>query len=582
MPPKFPFVVRDPLYGDIALTDAERVVLDSDIFQRQRGVKQLGTSFLVYPSAVQSRFVHALGNVEIVGEMVEGALNHSDPKVRTAFLQEAQKWLGQSDEDATRARVVQIARLAGMCHDLGHFPLGHVLEYAIRTAAIQKEVLGTGWDEDAGAPHEYATLALIRENAGERPPFRDLALRDAVAEVIEIAHADEDKREGPAPAVALAGLISSEIDSDRAEYLRRDNWVSGAGYGHYDLDKITNAFLLVRDEAGYSFRPSAEAVQAAEAFLIERVRSYRSLYYHPVGVVMDALVSKGLRMCFRREAETGVAPERIKILRAATESVRPSDLHYGRFADPRGYIDDAYLWQYLRRVLSALEELGSTRGDVEEREMRRLHAYLNALLRRRHLWITLWKREEAFAEESSVVLEAFCGHLATLNRGRRPTDGQVQKRMADELQKRKDRHLRPMEEHLSVLNFFAHVYANALPTLGTELEKLLQADPELGKLGTAFFVEVASRDFFHPLKRPRDYRIVSADGERLVPFGSIAPAALQAIEALWFEGIQLWMYVVTERELPEQRDLIVKRAKELLPKAAVRWFATEDLEFPLF
>jgi HD superfamily phosphohydrolase len=144
IPPPHDFVIRDPMLGDIRLTAAEKQVLDSDIFQRQRGVKQLGTSMLLYPSAVQTRFVHALGNLQIAGLMVERALDNSSPEVRTKFLASAQEWLtrlgadgeqqekkSDTSEATTRERIEQIVRIAGMCHDLGHFPMGHVLEYAL-------------------------------------------------------------------------------------------------------------------------------------------------------------------------------------------------------------------------------------------------------------------------------------------------------------------------------------------------------------------------------------------------------------------------------------------------------------------
>jgi HD superfamily phosphohydrolase len=147
---EWPFVIRDPLYGDIHLTDIERELLDSDLFQRQRGIKQLGTSMLLYPSAVQTRFVHALGNVEIVGHMFDRALGNASAGTRGAFLADARTWLArvagsssslgrriraESDLETT-VRIRQIARLAGMCHDLGHFPMGHVLEYALQDPAV--------------------------------------------------------------------------------------------------------------------------------------------------------------------------------------------------------------------------------------------------------------------------------------------------------------------------------------------------------------------------------------------------------------------------------------------------------------
>src|SRR3990172_4921500 len=90
---KPPFVIQDPMLGYVRPTEVERHVIDSDIFQRQRGIKQMGTSHLIYPSGVQNRFVHALGNLTIIGRMFSKALENSDPAVEEEFLRLCQDWL---------------------------------------------------------------------------------------------------------------------------------------------------------------------------------------------------------------------------------------------------------------------------------------------------------------------------------------------------------------------------------------------------------------------------------------------------------------------------------------------------------
>jgi HD superfamily phosphohydrolase len=597
--PSFPFVIRDPLLGDIALTPIERRVLDSDIFQRQRGIKQLGTSFLVYPSAVQSRFVHALGNLQVIGDMIEKAFRNADPDVVNAFLEAARPWLGMplADRADVRKRITQVTRIAGMCHDLGHFPMSHVLEYAIKAAGIQREVLGPDWEPTSDlAPHEHATLALIRSNGAPGKamfPDDDLRLGELVSDVIAQAHEKEEDRAGPAVVNALAALVSSEIDSDRAEYLRRDSYVSGARYGQYDIEKLTDSYLLVRDGQGFAFRPSARAVQAVESFLVDRVHAYQHLYYHRLGVVMDAIFSKALRMIFPKpsagtgertgetEAEAGVVDEeRRKVFRTAVSSVTPSDLHYRNFASPYGYVDDAFIWQYLRRVLGALESLQPLR--LEERELRRVYAYLRAMLRRQRLWVGLWKRAEDFAQVSDRVLAAFCKTIASAHRTPEPSPEDLRTSMAAELTK-KGRHTPANPVTLSILNFIAHIYTNNIEHLGPVLEKLLVADPSLTDLKTDFFVETGAREFFRPLKNPREYKIVSDDGKSLIQLRTLAPASVQAIEALWYEGIQMRMYVVTERELPDnERARVRDAALRLLPEAIHNWYVERGLSFRFY
>ena len=69
-------VVRDPVHGDIGLTREELAILDTPQMQRLRGVRQLGTAYLVYPGAQHTRFEHSLGTMHLVQAMVE-AINRN-------------------------------------------------------------------------------------------------------------------------------------------------------------------------------------------------------------------------------------------------------------------------------------------------------------------------------------------------------------------------------------------------------------------------------------------------------------------------------------------------------------------------
>jgi HD superfamily phosphohydrolase len=597
-----PFVIRDPMLGDIELTPPERHVLDSDIFQRQRGVKQLGTSLLLYPSAVQTRFVHALGNLKIAGQMISRALD-SDPVVAEAYLREARAWLVESAEVTEqreaiaraglvdiRERIEQVARIAGMCHDLGHFPMGHVLEDALSNKEIVERLFERDGPKEWGewvtlrgaAVHEYATIQLLANNgggrwAGSRPerarPFRleDDWLRTAVLAVIKATHVKGGSSPHPI-ARSIAELISDEIDSDRAEYLRRDSAVSGAGYGQYDNERLIASYTIARDGSTFLFRPSSRALAAVETFLHERVKAYGHLYYHNLGYLMDALLGAVLLALYR--------PSQIAILRAelaetdrarfdSTLGVLPLErLHYDNFDDPSGYVDDTTLWHFLREVLGWLE--GLALGD-HQMELRRLRLYLRALLRRRHVWISLWKYPEDFEAISETALDAFCRVV------RRKFPGETQERIRRAITIQLSRRIRQdiSTTRVSVLNYFAHEFREEerLRLLARALEARLRArrpDWLKGEL----FVEYGERAKFKPLKTPGSYRLVDAQGA-LRRLRDLAPAAVNAIVSWWFDGYpQLRMFVITEAELDKdrRRDLQGLALHEL-PAAVEEWYA---------
>jgi hypothetical protein len=99
-------LIVDSVHGDIHLTPIEQAVVDTASFQRLRHLKQLGMAQVTYPNATQTRFAHCLG--------VLGIMEH--------VTRVAKESLSLSDEE------VEDIRLAGLLHDIGHYPYSHLME----------------------------------------------------------------------------------------------------------------------------------------------------------------------------------------------------------------------------------------------------------------------------------------------------------------------------------------------------------------------------------------------------------------------------------------------------------------------
>ena len=104
--------VRDPLWGNITLDRAAALIVDAPEFQRLRRVKQLGFAHLVYPGAVHTRFLHALGVYHLTGR----AIDTLDRKGALSGLSEAE------------AAALPVVRLAALLHDVGHYAFSHAME----------------------------------------------------------------------------------------------------------------------------------------------------------------------------------------------------------------------------------------------------------------------------------------------------------------------------------------------------------------------------------------------------------------------------------------------------------------------
>lgn len=246
-------LIRDPVHGDITLEAIEAAVLDLPVVQRLRGIRQLGTAHLVYPGALHTRFDHSLGTCavarRIVRELRERGF-HIDNAIATGI------------------------GVGALLHDVTHVPFGHTLEDERRLFPRHDKGQRLG--------------ALLDGSLGEG--LSALGMRDMVAAML-------GGEAGTLPAWARQ-IVSSTIDADLLDYLRRDSYFTGLAQ-RYD-DRIFHSFTVAGDQLALSLtkhgmeRPDAysEIVQLLRMryFLTERV------YYHHTKVAAGAMVSKAVEI----------------------------------------------------------------------------------------------------------------------------------------------------------------------------------------------------------------------------------------------------------------------------------------------
>jgi hypothetical protein len=245
--------VRDPIHGDIELNPVETAVLAAPEVQRLRGIKQLGTASLVYPGCTHSRFEHSLGACHnahrIVAHLRRGG---------TAIDDDLETAIGT----------------AALLHDVTHVPYGHTLED--ERCLFPRHDKGARW------------AALLAGSLGER--LDNLGIGAAVGPLL--AGADR----GTPP--WAAEIVSSTIDADLLDYLRRDSYYAGVAQA-YD-DRIFHAFVIAGDHLAINMskhgmeRPDvrSETLQVLRMryFLTERI------YLHHTKVAAGAMISKGVEL----------------------------------------------------------------------------------------------------------------------------------------------------------------------------------------------------------------------------------------------------------------------------------------------
>ncbi len=232
--------LKDPIHGNIYFPDEEVGILDSKEFQRLRNVKQLGLTYLVYPSATHSRFEHSIGTYFLANKL--------------------SGYLKFSKEDA------QKVRLAALLHDVGHGPFSHTSEYAVLTRY------------DPKFTHEKNTAQILKKS----PITESLSsIGFSGAEIAKIAVEHKSK---------LSEIISGEIDVDRMDYLVRDSYYAGAAYGVIDMDRLMD---LLHFKNGHLFLDE-RGVAVGESVVIARYLMYPTVYEHHTTRIADSMFAFAL------------------------------------------------------------------------------------------------------------------------------------------------------------------------------------------------------------------------------------------------------------------------------------------------
>ena len=246
-------IIRDPIHGDITLTPEERAILDTPEVQRLRGIKQLGTAYLVYPGCTHSRFEHSLGACHVAHRLI------------------AQLRRTGVDIDVDLELAIGMATLL---HDVTHVPFGHTLEderclfprhdKGRRMAELLAGRLG---DRLRGQPGGSRAAGLLGTGSPASPPW-------------------------------ASQIVSSTLDADLLDYLRRDAYYAGVTQA-YD-DRIFTYFGVENDQLViHMTKHGMERSDArSETIQVLRLRYFLSerIYYHHTKVAAGAMVSKAVEL----------------------------------------------------------------------------------------------------------------------------------------------------------------------------------------------------------------------------------------------------------------------------------------------
>jgi HD superfamily phosphohydrolase len=303
--------IRDIIHGSVLVDRTELPVIDSRYFQRLRQIKQLGFAENSFPSATHNRYIHSLGAMETATQAFDTIFGG----VRSRAGGDGRGRL-QLDRlyPMAHARFRAVTRMAALLHDVGHGPLSHTTEFAmpdVRELKVPTHLDAAGAPRPAQggrarkATHEDYTLKILLDSGLTpildrigRPygftPRHIAGLVDPDLEIRDDFFLERIDGENVDFRPILQQLISSELDADRMDYLRRDSVHAGVSYGQFDFDWLVGSLTShIRDRRCY-LALEHRALYSFEDFLISRFHMFLMVYFHHKSVVYDEMLQQYL------------------------------------------------------------------------------------------------------------------------------------------------------------------------------------------------------------------------------------------------------------------------------------------------
>ncbi|MBA4154375.1 HD domain-containing protein [Flavobacterium sp.] len=233
-------IFNDPIYGFITIPN-ELVfdLIQHPYFQRLRRITQMGLSYLVYPGANHTRFHHALGAMHLMQKAVE-------------VLRFKEILISKEEETALYVAI--------LLHDIGHGPFSHAMEQSIVENVHHEEI------------------SLLFMNQLNRAFDGKLSL------AIQIFKGEYNRK-------FMLQLISSQLDMDRMDYLKRDSFYSGVAEGNINSDRLIQMLHVVDDVLVME----EKAIYSIEKFLMARRLMYWQAYLHKTSLVAELILTRTLK-----------------------------------------------------------------------------------------------------------------------------------------------------------------------------------------------------------------------------------------------------------------------------------------------
>jgi HD superfamily phosphohydrolase len=255
--------IYDNVHGYIPITETERRIIDTKIFQRLRRISHLGLASFVYPGATHTRFAHSLGALFVMDKMCESLI--------------PQGYVNADDRHTLR--------LSALLHDIGQAPFSHVIDRLFS-------------DEDKTAGHVQLGISLIRTSE-----IRDILSKDSFSvDEIEKMLLKRKGLEYP----TYSDLLDSDMDVDKIDYLLRDSLHTGVTYGAVDAQRLLRT-ITADPEGGIAVQDRGK--HAVENLIIARYHMFQTVYWHKTVAAFELMLRRAYEELLKEPSSERVVPD---------------------------------------------------------------------------------------------------------------------------------------------------------------------------------------------------------------------------------------------------------------------------------
>ncbi len=282
--------IRDVVYGFVQLDEQEWEIINNPVYQRLRRIKQLSLTDMAYPGATHTRLEHSIGVTQMATDIYDSIVSKKSARdlLAESYL------LNKGGVDRYR----KIIRLAALLHDIGHAPFSHTGENLMPVKDTETK---RRYD------HEEYSVAIIKRY------FRDIIEEHPInanyqikAEEVTALLGDATKSSFQGILLLFKGIISGQLDADRADYLLRDSLHIGVNYGLYDKNRLINCIDIgqMQETGDLILAVQDGGWHIAESLVLARYQMFTQVYFHKTRRAYDYHVS-----CAVREVLNAIYPD---------------------------------------------------------------------------------------------------------------------------------------------------------------------------------------------------------------------------------------------------------------------------------